>query len=329
MTRFILHVGPHKTGTTYLQTNFLRHRAALRAKGIDYPEAWCLPEADHCHFGLFQDIKAGEVDAVAAVMRTLRDGACPTVLLSAEDLSILSEEELARLRQTIEGEVTVVYYIRRWADVIPSAVQENIRHGSTETLPEQLVQHMLHPLSSIQVNYALRLDRLARVFGEDAVRVVVYDNVVESGQDLFTHFVRQVLAGPADLAPEGGRVHGSLPVEEIELLRMGNVLRRLGEPVPANWVTFSLQAAERDTTALRAVMGRHIATLQINEMSEPFGAVYRDVLARYASRIVAGSRSANRSRLFRRIRKELPYVSPDYLAAPGAIQLIRDACGLA
>lgn len=328
MTRFILHVGPHKTGTTYIQSHFRKYRPQLRELGIDYPDEWCVPGVDHCHFGLFRQLRARQWDELSADMRRVRERGLETVVVSAEDLSSLTEEELAFLRENLDGEVSVVFYIRRWADIMPSSVQENIRQGSMLTLPELLLPHMLHPLTSAHINYAIRLDRYAQVFGEAAVLPVVYDNVIEDGQNLFAHFLRNIVRCDADLPVDGAVVHGSQPAEEIELLRMGNVLRAQGLPVTPRWGEFMAGLRKRDTTEIRALMRKHAATVTINEMSEPFTTVYRDVLARYRDRIVEGSRSANAARLFRRVRKDMAYIHPNYLADPAAPALLRQACGI-
>ena len=37
MTRLLLHVGTHKTGTTAIQTFAMRHRAALLERGLLFP----------------------------------------------------------------------------------------------------------------------------------------------------------------------------------------------------------------------------------------------------------------------------------------------------
>ena len=37
---FILHIGPHKTGTTYLQLSFKAQRSGMEARGILYPAKW-------------------------------------------------------------------------------------------------------------------------------------------------------------------------------------------------------------------------------------------------------------------------------------------------
>lgn len=328
MTRFILHVGPHKTGTTYLQSHFSKYRNDLRSLGVEYPEQWCVPGVEHCHFGLFREVRARQWPELAADMNRLRSCGQDTILISSEDLSTLTREELEFLREYLDGDVSVVFYIRRWADIMPSSVQENIRQGSPLTLPELILPHMLHPLTSSHVNYAVRLDRFAEVFGESSIQVVIYDNLVENGQNLFNHFLRNVLRCNADLPATGTVVHASQAAEEIELLRMGNVFRAQGMAITPRWGDFMAEVNQRDTKEIRALMQRHSTTITINEMSEPFTTIYRDVLARYSNRIVAGSRASNPARLFRRVRKDMTYIHPNYLADPSAIPLTRRACGV-
>ena len=63
MTRFIIHIGPHKTGSTYLQNHLTQNRAALIGRGIYYPREWTTPEIGWCHAELAQLLQQGAFDA--------------------------------------------------------------------------------------------------------------------------------------------------------------------------------------------------------------------------------------------------------------------------
>ena len=52
MPRYLVHVGPHKTGTTYIQTRLDAARDRMRAVGVAYAETWRAEAAVPSHLRL-------------------------------------------------------------------------------------------------------------------------------------------------------------------------------------------------------------------------------------------------------------------------------------
>src|SRR5712671_6991563 len=109
MTRFILRIGPHKTGSTYRQDHLTDNRAALAGRGIYYPREWTTPEIAWCHAELAALLQQGEFDAVARNFAALKAAGWPTILLSSEDISSLGEDRLRFLRECTGDEVEIVF----------------------------------------------------------------------------------------------------------------------------------------------------------------------------------------------------------------------------
>ena len=118
--RFVIHVGPHKTGTTYLQEGFVRMRGALAGRGVHFP-AWWGPVAQ---YDLLEKLRAPPNAEAEAQFAELRAAGHQTVLISVEGLLALPRPGVAYLRHlTGDAEVTVVFYTRSWADLLPSTWQ--------------------------------------------------------------------------------------------------------------------------------------------------------------------------------------------------------------
>ncbi len=130
MAKLLLHVGAHKTGTTYLQRMFDRNRARLRAAGLVYPDIGP-NDAHHALAGPWIDVDVPETfygpegpDGLwRRLVETYADEDC-TVILSAENFSRarprrVDMAELARKLAPFD-EVRVVYTLRRQVELVPA-----------------------------------------------------------------------------------------------------------------------------------------------------------------------------------------------------------------
>ena len=118
MPRYVIHIGPHKTGTTYLQVLFRQLAPQLRQRGIFYPLEWV---GDHSpgHVRLVQRLRAGQDEVLADEFDALHASAYEIVLISAEDLSILPRESVALLKSYLrEQPVSILFYFRGWLGLL-------------------------------------------------------------------------------------------------------------------------------------------------------------------------------------------------------------------
>jgi hypothetical protein len=137
MPRYLIHVGPHKTGTTYLQLRFDAARERLRHHGVAYPIAWSSADTEPSHRKLVVALREGRTDQLRSEFDRIERDDPEYVLISAEGLNHLQEPALALLKTLTRGQpVTVIFYCRRWSDLLPSLWQEKIKHGYDETFPE-------------------------------------------------------------------------------------------------------------------------------------------------------------------------------------------------
>lgn len=138
--RVFVHVGAPKTGTTFVQTVLWQHRDLLREHGVLYPGA-----SYDDHFFAAVDLQqlpfhdaprpesAGRWDELAATVREWPG----TTLLSHDVFASATAEQAARaVADLAPAEVHVVVTARDLARQLPSHWQEDVKHGSTEPLPE-------------------------------------------------------------------------------------------------------------------------------------------------------------------------------------------------
>ena len=136
--RIILHIGPPKTGTSSLQETLFAAQDELMTQGMAYPTLGRhdrMPRAAG-HHGLPAVTQFG-APLPAPLLEWIGDlPAGHSVVLSSEDFSHLSAEQVAHLAAQLPGAaVEVVYYARRWDRLLPSVWQELVKHGASCSYP--------------------------------------------------------------------------------------------------------------------------------------------------------------------------------------------------
>ncbi|HET6910568.1 MAG TPA: hypothetical protein VFH54_14615 [Mycobacteriales bacterium] len=228
----LLHVGPHKTGTTALQNALHASRAELRRNGVTYPGR------DPQHRRAARAVTGGkallgerpirmrEWDQV--VRETGRRGRS-RVVISSECFDLATDEVAQRIASDLgRSRLHVLVTVRPLAKILPSTWQEQIRYRDAtpydEWLRETLDRAPDRPPTSIfwrRQHHDLLVDRWVRTVGADRVTVLVAD---EAEPDLLLRNVEQMLALPSGLlAAETGQVNRSLSAVEAELVRALNV----------------------------------------------------------------------------------------------------------
>lgn len=222
--RTILHVGPHKTGSTALQVAFHENERALDAAGLRYPRAG---RVGHGHFAMVNWARGRPAPFEPADLAREAEGA-PSVLISCENAVHLTDEELARLRDALPADrpVRVVYYLRRLVDLWRSHWQELVKHG----LPLSMLDYVAFA-TAVNAPRTMRIDQTAQmaaledVFGEGNVTVVGYDALREAGRDIVGHFLSDI-AGLDAPSLRGRTVNEAEPAWRMELVRLLNRIHR-------------------------------------------------------------------------------------------------------
>lgn len=137
--RVFLHVGLHKTGTTYLQNLFAANQRPLRAAGVDYPGGKGEPAQNFAALDLqgrrprgYNDKRVeGSWDALVAAVH---GRGLPTALLSDERLSMSTLHQARRAVASFPAaEVHVIVTVRDLGRIAVSAWQEDVKSDETWT----------------------------------------------------------------------------------------------------------------------------------------------------------------------------------------------------
>lgn len=323
MRRFLIHIGPHKTGTTYIQMRLDAARDLLRAAGVLFPVVWRAAGAIPSHLGFFERIRNRQIVTLRREIADLPDDRL--VVISSEDLQYLDAQEVAALADVLATpEVTIVYYCRRWSGLLPSIWQERTKHGGYQSLPDFMRMMTQQATQSPLVNFGLVVDRYVAAFGEARVRLVSYDEVIGSGADLADHFASTFLPPlPAPLPPAAvSNPNASMGPIPIEMVRSLNELhcRRGAEPTNriSAWVLG--KAATPDISAIHVAMSLMPGLEIFADDLPPFAQLHRELFSRLG-RMLAPPIADNR--LFRPQVSDIAYVQPHYRADPAISQRLE------
>jgi len=294
--RLILHVGPHKTGSTYLQNRLLKTRDALLHHGWDYPELGLRQFAQHRIYHWLLGNAAAARDVTDASFSEMV-AQTPRLILSSEDFVYLAPDRLRKLKALLpETDVQVVYFIRTPVDVWPSHWQELVRHGRDDTLLEYIGSFAgwTKAFNSMSMNPVAQISKFADVFGEESLKLICYDNIVQDGGDIFDFFWTHII-GLTQTAPPGKSVivHPSQPPHMIEMLRsLNQSFRERSGTSPGDRVLAAYLKQRKTIEASAAYEGfkasflEHAGSLRLSSMQEAISVLDRRVLSRFGDRIV-------------------------------------------
>ncbi|QUW85104.1 hypothetical protein SMIR_25480 [Streptomyces mirabilis] len=235
----LLHIGPHKTGTTSIQGALFAAKDAMAGRGVDFPAHSRHPMeaalAVCVRPGMMGDAKPTEghwkrlVDAVHATGRR-------TSVVSSEFFADAPDDEaIARIVDDLgrgqgrdQGRVHVLVTLRPLWKIMPSQWQQYVQNGLRMGY-EDWLEHMLRRAPYEKPNPSFwrrhRHDRLVerwvRVVGAENVTVVVVDDRDRDG--LMRTF--ESLLGLPDglLVPVPDTANRSLTLAETEMLRKLNM----------------------------------------------------------------------------------------------------------
>ena len=226
VVHLILHIGPHKTGSSYLQRRFYKDHDILMENGVLYPiNDWIGGGHGHAYLVDKKQLSSigDELNRIAKDKPSLK-----SVVISTENFDRLSRDDIKILRDKITIPTTVVYYLRRMDKTLFANWQEDVKFGSLETFSRFLLRHFAFPIESKIVNHSVVVDLWADVFGKSAISIVDYDDLVGTDTDIYCHFV-ETFCGINDVAtPSNAREKWLIPLSQVHLHIGPGLARRVG-----------------------------------------------------------------------------------------------------
>ena len=325
MPRYIIHIGPPKTATTYLQANFTSLAPWLAEQGVLYPTDLGAPG----HARLPQMLSEPDAEVtLKPIFAKLNSSGAHTVLISAEDLAALRRQGIASLRRLIGNNlVYIVYYCRRWSEMIRSRWGERVKHGMDITLADSIQAATDTPLKVGAINYDLSLARWSRAFGMAALRLVSLSVLADDKQELLGHFLQHQLGITLDRLPSATSQNQSLSLVDTEILRAFNSMFISAGNNPSSQLRRAYLhlnatlALDRAREAIKAGMGEIV----FDETRPEMMAIHRDLYRKYAYALVPPKLD---DLLFTPIRSVIRAPSQDYLNDAAVKREIADAYGI-
>jgi hypothetical protein len=222
--RLIIHVGPHKTGTTSIQGALAKEYDRLQAAGILFPKAGRERNGEvlHLHHPLVLSL-IGETPSNSRILSDLRneiqDSNPHSVIISSEVLAreYLSSQVYRDLQRIFPNAERVwVAYLRKQDDLVMSRYAEHIKVGIL-SWPDN-IRHVTRPE---YLDHRLRLERLAYAVGDDKIVPVSFD---AHKRDLMQSFFEACGVTPTEPMPHATRDNTSLPWRTLYFLRYANAL---------------------------------------------------------------------------------------------------------
>lgn len=325
LPKLYVHIGAHKTGSTYIQKMCAEHEAELLDQGVLYLKA------GRKYFGhhQFVDMVRGNVpiEEVRSLVADEVKGGFNSILISSENFEYIQEHEIKRLLSLFDySECKVIYFFRNWNSMLHSMWQEEVKHGATSNFHMFVSEHIGFPLSSNILNFSLPLRKYAEVVGSKNLTISSYDVVCEGG-DIFDYFLSVIgLKTPIEHPCE--RINAGLEAPVVECIRVLNSIAIARGFKPSILVRqlllqmFLPAGVPGNLNALFAIMKRYVATSP--DYGQCFAArtLFKDFYSEFASSFAHDLEMCRTA--IKRPPHSLFVIDPNYLLEPQAREIIYD-----
>ncbi|MEL6648304.1 MAG: hypothetical protein AAFQ05_11485, partial [Pseudomonadota bacterium] len=230
--RLVIHAGPHKTASTYIQENLFAARDVLAQAGWLYPQDPIDNRTGHHDLTLQADeylINGAPRRGVLEDWARAAQKGNQNILLSGESFCRWEVKDLDCLADILGFEdYEIIYVIRDALDVFPSLWGEEVKHGRTAGFADRFARIALQPLRTRFLNPMLDINpwlKNSRV----RVHAVPFDSLKGRGADIYSHLTEAILHVP-DLVPTNRAVINPKTALEItEFLRLITLMHYQGQ----------------------------------------------------------------------------------------------------
>jgi hypothetical protein len=192
----IVHIGPRKTASTYLQANFYRNRRRLWRSGWLYPVlSLAVRNSHHDVRAALAEVRAGKGPMVDAIRMAGRRAAAKnaSILMSSEGFPRWRPDDFLALGALFgQQDVRLVYVLRDPLSRMPSLWSEGVKAGKTRSLKAFAERQLAAPEASAALNC---LVDLTPFLAEPRLNVTVLDfeEIRRTKGDIFTTFCAEIL----------------------------------------------------------------------------------------------------------------------------------------
>jgi hypothetical protein len=226
----VLHIGPHKTGTTTVQRSLFAARKGLERSGVLFPAKRAHPrvafKAATGAAGLRGE-RPGDIEVWNQLVARSRKATDRRVILSSEMCADAAPDRIQAMVDDLGiDRLQIVVTLRALTKILPSQWQEHVQNRVTMTYPEFLDEIFNQPESRRAGGFWRRhaheqlIDRWAAVVGPERVTAVVGD---DADPRLTLSAFETLLGLPSGTLELGDNTNRSLTLAEAELVRLINL----------------------------------------------------------------------------------------------------------
>lgn len=220
--RLVMHIGPHKTATTYMQANFHHNAEKLLERGWLYPAIG--ERVGIAHHDLsdqesqFVNRKGKAYEDFVKVIGTA-DRKGLDVLLSSEGFRTWKKESFQAIQEIIGARrLHLVYVLRDPLDTIYSFWAQKASMGSAPSLPTWMDRPLRNPSRATYMNPLREIRPVLDLPGIDYT-VLLYEEIRRRKLDIYAYFLQTVL-DIHDITATQPSANERLPIELTEFIRL-------------------------------------------------------------------------------------------------------------
>ncbi len=231
MSTKLLHIGPHKTGTTTVQAAFHQNRDRLAELGVHYAGTRAHPMTAAMGAASKRNVPSNTADAGRlaweALLEEVHAAQASAVVLSSEFFCEADDDRARVIVDALGGdEIHVVITLRPLVNIMSSQWQQYIQNRAAMTYVDWLTGILSTPPSSTTPSFWQRhrhdelVRRWAAVVGPERVTVIILD---EQDHGMLLRSFEDLLSIPhGTLVAHNVQANRSLTLAEVELMRLFN-----------------------------------------------------------------------------------------------------------
>jgi len=282
--RLALHVGPHKTASSYIQANFHAATDALKQRGWLYPDVGTEGQMAHHHLAhnanLYLEEQAPHKQELKALGETARSNG-QNIVLSAEGFCRWQPANFAGLARILGFDTyDLIYVIRDPLDLFSSLWAEEVKQGRSMGFADRFAREFANPTGSRILNPVHDLNPFV---ARKNVRVhaVPYDILKKREIDIFEHIATDILGLDGFVAQHVKPVNVKYSIELTEFLRLMTLMHACGEPHIGSELRllFTSLISKQEQADLRQLVLDHAMHAR-RVIQVPGNAVYRTMIQR-------------------------------------------------
>lgn len=319
MPEYVIHIGPPKAGSKFLQTALYALRDELKQGGIYYSGDWQTPTNRINQAALMDQLNKPGDPKLKQLFGDLNASSYRYVVLSCEGFFAMTPEQLTALRGLVGGSpVGVVYYCRRWSERIPSLWQQNVKMGRFETLPEYYTRAVRNPRAGLDLNPSLIWDKFSNVFGHESLKLISLNNLIDSKTDLLDHFVDNILNWHYAKRPTAINANESPSMLDTEILRVLNYLHYKATGLTSDRIRVGYfdRKGEFDLTEIGEAIEADLGVIAFDDNAAPFRPIYKD-MEKYQDRVLNPKPGGQ---IFEKKVRKFDYARQNYLLNSSIIE---------